>query len=106
MICSCCLWPQMRVSTLPSMRDVMEICEVIFGLCVMLFHLANAALLPLVGQELAAWVACEPHDTIGVVIVHGAAGLVDGKLIRVHADAGADRIGVGEDARLQHLCRG
>src|SRR3981189_28928 len=45
----------MRVSTLPSMRDVMEICEVIFGLCVMLFHLANAALLPLVGQELAAW---------------------------------------------------
>ncbi len=27
---------------------------VIFGLCVMLFHLANAALLPLVGQKLAA----------------------------------------------------
>jgi len=26
----------------------------IFGLCVMLFHLANAALLPLVGQKLAA----------------------------------------------------
>jgi MFS family permease len=27
---------------------------VVFGLCVMLFHLANAALLPLVGQKLAA----------------------------------------------------
>ena len=27
---------------------------IIFGLCVMLFHLANAALLPLVGQKLAA----------------------------------------------------
>jgi hypothetical protein len=27
---------------------------VIFGLCVMLFHFANAALLPLVGQKLAA----------------------------------------------------
>jgi MFS family permease len=27
---------------------------VIFGLCIMLFHLANAALLPLVGQKLAA----------------------------------------------------
>jgi MFS family permease len=27
---------------------------VIFGLCVMLFHLANAAMLPLVGQKLAA----------------------------------------------------
>jgi hypothetical protein len=27
---------------------------VIFGLCVMLFHLANAALLPLAGQKLAA----------------------------------------------------
>jgi hypothetical protein len=27
---------------------------VIFGLCVMLFHLANASLLPLVGQKLAA----------------------------------------------------
>jgi MFS family permease len=26
----------------------------VFGLCVMLFHLANAALLPLVGQKLAA----------------------------------------------------
>lgn len=27
---------------------------VIFGVCIMLFHLANAALLPLVGQKLAA----------------------------------------------------
>ena len=37
------------------MRDVLEIGEVIFGVCVMLFHLANAALLPLVGKS---W---QPH---------------------------------------------
>src|SRR5712671_5113642 len=51
------------------------------------------------------WVACEPHGTVGVVSVHGAARLVDWKLIRVDADAVAVRIGVGEDARLQHLVR-
>src|SRR5229473_3799770 len=51
------------------------------------------------------WVACEPHGTIGVVSVHGAARLVDWKLIRVDAYSVAVRIGVGEDARLQHLVR-
>src|SRR5258708_13280744 len=51
------------------------------------------------------WVACEPHGTIDVVSVYGAARLVDWKLIRVDADAVAGRIGVGEDPRLHHLFR-
>ena len=50
-------------------------------------------------------VACEPHGTIGVVSVHGAARLVDGKLIRIDADAIAVRVRIGEDPRLQHLVR-
>src|ERR1700726_2404441 len=43
-------------------------------------------------------IACEPHGTIGVISVHRAARLVDGKLIRIDADAVAVRIGVGKDA--------
>jgi MFS family permease len=38
----------------------------IFGLCVMLFHLANAALLPLVGQKLAAAYPKEATDDVGL----------------------------------------
>src|SRR5258708_37942875 len=51
------------------------------------------------------WVACEPHGTIDVVSVYGAARLVDWKLIRVDAYAVAVRVRVGEDPRLQHLVR-
>ena len=42
---------------------------VIFGLCVMLFHLANAALLPLVGQKLAAAYPKEATAMMSVCIV-------------------------------------
>jgi MFS family permease len=42
---------------------------VIFGLCVMLFHLANAALLPLVGQKLAAAYPKEATAMISTCIV-------------------------------------
>jgi hypothetical protein len=63
------------------MRDVLEICGVIFGLGVMLFHLANAALLPLVGQELAA---AFPEEAISVQ--HQAAPLTaDRNPSRFHA---------------------
>ena len=41
---------------------------VIFGLCVMLFHLANAALLPLVGQKLAA---AFPEEDLAAGRTHG-----------------------------------
>src|SRR6267154_2472795 len=51
------------------------------------------------------WVACEPHGTVGVVSVHGAARLVDGKLIGVDAYAVAVRVRIGEYPRLQHLVR-
>ena len=47
----------------------------------------------------------ESHGAIDVVGVDGAARLVDGKLIRIDADAIAVRVGIGEDARLQHLVR-
>ena len=39
---------------------------VIFSLCVMLFHLANAAMLPLVGQKLAAAYPKEASDDVGL----------------------------------------
>jgi MFS family permease len=42
---------------------------VIFGLCVMLFHLANAALLPLVGQKLAAAFPDEATAMLSACIV-------------------------------------
>lgn len=42
---------------------------VVFGLCVMLFHLANAALLPLVGQKLAAAFPEEATAMISACIV-------------------------------------
>ena len=51
------------------MRDVLEIGEVIFGVCVMLFHLANAALLPLVGQKLAAAFPKEATAVMSACIV-------------------------------------
>jgi predicted MFS family arabinose efflux permease len=42
---------------------------IIFGLCVMLFHLANAALLPLVGQKLAAAFSEEATAMMSACIV-------------------------------------
>jgi MFS family permease len=41
----------------------------IFGLCVMLFHLANAALLPLVGQKLAAAYPKEATASVSACII-------------------------------------
>ena len=47
---------------------------VIFGVCVMLFHLANAALLPLVGQKLAAAYPKEATAMMSACIVAAQGG--------------------------------
>jgi len=49
---------------------------VIFGLCVMLFHLANAALLPLVGQKLATAYPQEATAMMSACIVAAQAVMV------------------------------
>ncbi len=53
----------------------------------------------------AAVVAVHAHRTVAVVAVHRAARCVHRNLVVVHAQAVALRIGVGEQARLQHLVR-
>jgi hypothetical protein len=50
---------------------------VVFGLCVMLFHLANAALLPLVGQKLAAAFPDEATAMMSACIVAAQAVMAD-----------------------------
>ncbi len=49
---------------------------VIFGLCAMLFHFANAALLPLVGQKLAAAHPKEATAMMSACIVAAQAAML------------------------------
>ncbi len=57
---------------------------VIFGLCVMLFHLANAALLPLVGQKLAAAYPKEATAMMSACIVAAQAVMLPIALLVGH----------------------
>ena len=54
---------------------------VVFGLCVMLFHLANAALLPLVGQKLAAAFPDEATAMMSACIVAAQAIMLPSALL-------------------------
>jgi hypothetical protein len=57
---------------------------VIFGLCVLLFHLANAALLPLVGQKLAAAFPDEATAMMSACIVAAQAVMLPIALLVGH----------------------
>jgi hypothetical protein len=63
---------------------------VVFGLCVMLLHLANAALLPLVGQKPAAPYPKEATATVSAWIVGAQAEhslpISDRELIERHVE--------------------
>src|SRR6266849_532912 len=52
---------------------------------------------------LRAVIAVEAHGAIAIVGVHGALGLVDGQAVVVDAEAVAVRVGIGNQARLQHF---
>jgi hypothetical protein len=47
-------------------------------------------------------VAIDAGATISVIVVHGAARLVDGDLMIVHSQPIALGVGVGEEAPLEH----
>jgi len=64
---------------------------VIFGLCVMLFHLANAALLPLVGQKLAAAYPKEATAMMSACIVAAQAVMLPIALLVGRTDDGWGR---------------
>jgi TRAP-type mannitol/chloroaromatic compound transport system permease large subunit len=61
-----------------------------------------------VGQYWIGGGSAKPASAVGsvaLIVVHRAARRVDRQLIHVHADAVTVSVGVGEQARLQHLVR-
>ena len=48
-------------------------------------------------------IAVEAHRAVAIVSVHGALRLVDGQAVIVHAEPVAVRVGIGNQARLEHF---